>query len=109
MKAIAIASPKRSQMLKDLPTTVEGGLPEFQVSAWNAVFAEKRLPAAIQAQRNGALMTVLDEEATRARLLSMGFEIPVPPQRTAQALEALVHGEVVRWKTVLKGIEVPAN
>jgi tripartite-type tricarboxylate transporter receptor subunit TctC len=109
VKAIAIASPKRSQMLKDLPTMAEGGLPEFQVSAWNAVFAPKGLSAAIQARLNGALMTVLDEEATRNRLLSMGFEIPEPSQRTPQVLQALVQGEVVRWKTVLKGIDVPAN
>jgi hypothetical protein len=54
-------------------------------------------------------MTVLDEEATRNRLLSMGFEIPEASQRTPQGLQALVQGEVVRWKTVLKGIDVPAN
>jgi hypothetical protein len=54
-------------------------------------------------------MTVLDEEATRARLLSMGFEIPEPSQRTPQALQALVDGELVRWKTVLMGIDMPAN
>ena len=39
----------------------------------------------------------------------MGFEIPESSQRTPQVLQALVQGEVVRWKTVLKGIDVPAN
>src|SRR5262252_8137460 len=44
VKAFAVASPQRSAVLKDVPTTKEAGLPEFQVSAWNAVFAPKDTP-----------------------------------------------------------------
>ena len=39
IKAIAIAGPERSAVVRDVPTTTEAGLPEFQVSGWNAIFA----------------------------------------------------------------------
>ena len=41
IKAYGVALPQRSPALPDVPTTKEGGLPEFQVSAWNAIFAPK--------------------------------------------------------------------
>ena len=63
-------------MIKDVPTTKEGGLAEFQVSAWNALFAPKNLPREIQAKLNDAVVKALDDEATRKRLLEIGSEIP---------------------------------
>ena len=41
IRAYAIATPERSPALPDVPTTKEAGLPEYQVSAWNALFAPK--------------------------------------------------------------------
>ncbi len=44
IKAYAVATPERSPALPNVPTTKEAGLPEYQVSAWNAVFAPKGTP-----------------------------------------------------------------
>ena len=41
IRAYAIATAERSPALPDVPTTKEAGLPEYQVSAWNALFAER--------------------------------------------------------------------
>jgi tripartite-type tricarboxylate transporter receptor subunit TctC len=101
IKAIAIASPERSNVVKDVPTTKEGGLPEFQVSAWNALFGPKNLPREIQAKLNDAIVKALDDEVTRKRLLDIGTEIPDMAHRTPQALQTLVESEVARWRTVL--------
>ena len=46
IKAYAIASPQRNPILPNVPTTVEAGLPEFQTSAWFALFAPKATPQA---------------------------------------------------------------
>ena len=45
IKAYAVATPERSPALPDVPTTKEAGLPEYQVSAWNAIFAPKGTPS----------------------------------------------------------------
>lgn len=102
IKAIAVASPERADLVKDLPTTKEGGLAEFQVSAWNALFAPKNLPIEIQTKLNDAVAMALDDEVTRKRLLDIGSEIPSSADRTPQALQKLVESEVVRWSSVLK-------
>ena len=101
MKAMAIASPERSSVAKDVPTTKEGGLPEYQVSAWNAIFAPKNLPPEIQAKLNDAVDKALDDEITRKRLLGLGAEIPEKAQRTPRALQEFVEKEVAHWRTVL--------
>jgi putative tricarboxylic transport membrane protein len=109
IKAFAVASPQRSAVLKDVPTTKEAGLPEFQVSAWNAVFAPKDTPKDVMAKLNGALVKALDDAATRTRLLELGSIIPDRPGRTPEALQALVEKEVARWTPILKAAGATAN
>jgi len=109
IKAMAIASSERSDVVKDVPTTKEGGLPKFQVSAWNAIFAPKNLPPDIQAKLNDAVVKALDDEATTKRLLQIGSLIPANRERTPQALQRLVESEVARWALVLKAVGATAN
>ena len=109
IKAMAIASSERSDVVKDVPTTKEGGLPEFQVSAWNAIFAPKNLPPDIQAKLNDAVVKALDDEATTKRLLQIGSLVPDKRERTPQALQRLVESEVARWALVLKAVGATAN
>ncbi len=49
IKAYGIATLERSPALPDVPTTKEAGLPDYQVSAWNALFAPKGTPSEIVA------------------------------------------------------------
>jgi len=109
IKAMAIASSERADVAKDVPTTKEGGLPEFQVSAWNAIFAPKNLPPDIQGKLNDAVVKALDDEVTIKRLLQIGCLIPDKKERTPQALQRLVESEVARWALVLKGAGATAN
>ena len=90
IKAYAIATPERAEVLKDVPTTKEAGLPEFQVSAWNAIFAPKGTPAEVVAKLNGALVKALDDAATRKRLEELGSVIPDREGRSPEALQKLV-------------------
>jgi len=109
IKAYAVASPQRSAVLKDVPTTKEAGLPEFQVSAWNAVFAPKDTPKDVMAKLNGALVKALDDGATRTRLLELGSIIPDRAGRTPDSLQALVEKEVARWTPILKAAGATVN
>ncbi|HUC45866.1 MAG TPA: tripartite tricarboxylate transporter substrate-binding protein [Hyphomicrobiaceae bacterium] len=109
IKAFAVASPQRSAVLKDVPTTKEAGLPEFQVSAWNAVFAPKDTPKDVMAKLNGALVKALDDGATRTRLLELGSIIPDRAGRTPESLQALVEKEVARWTPILKAAGAAVN
>ena len=106
IKAYAIATPTRSPVLPDVPTTKEAGLPEYQVSAWNALFAPKGTPKEIVAKLNQTLVKALDDENTRKRLLELGSVIPDKAGRSPEELSKLVKSEVARWTPILKAAGV---
>ncbi len=46
--ALAVTSAKRSELLPDVPTVAESGLPGFAIEAWLGLFAPPNAPAATQ-------------------------------------------------------------
>ncbi|MGL5362549.1 MAG: tripartite tricarboxylate transporter substrate-binding protein, partial [Bosea sp. (in: a-proteobacteria)] len=88
IKGMAIATPARSPVLPNVQTTTEGGLPEYQISGWNAIFAPKGLPADIQAKLVDALDKALDDENTKKRLMDLGTVIPNKVERSPAGLAA---------------------
>ncbi len=102
IKAYAVALPARSPALPDVPTTKEAGLPEFEVTAWNALFAPKGTPKEIVQKLNGALVKALDDPNTRKRLLDLGADLSNKAATTPDGLRKLVQSEVARWNQVLK-------
>ncbi|CAO4167349.1 tripartite tricarboxylate transporter substrate-binding protein [Methylorubrum aminovorans] len=102
IKAYAIATPERSPSLPDVPTTKEAGLPDYQVSAWNAVFAPKGLPADVRAKLVSALDTALKDPGAKKRILELGGTVPKEAEAGSDALQKLVESEVARWTPVLR-------
>jgi tripartite-type tricarboxylate transporter receptor subunit TctC len=102
IKAYAIATEKRSPALPDVPTSTEAGLPDFKVSAWNALFAPKGTPKEIVAKLNDALSKALSDPATRKRLEDLGGVIPEGRERTPEHLAQFVASEVERWGKAIK-------
>ena len=82
IKAYAVATPERSPSLPNVPTSAEGGLPNYQASAWNALFAPKGTPKAIVDKLNAAAAKALDDEKVIARMKELGNDVPKPEQRT---------------------------
>jgi tripartite-type tricarboxylate transporter receptor subunit TctC len=109
IKAYAIATPERSPALPNVPTTREAGLPDYQVSAWNAVFAPKGTPAEMVARLNDALSKAIDDPATAKRLLDLGAVLPTKGERSGAWLAQFVASEVARWTPVLKAAGVKAE
>jgi tripartite-type tricarboxylate transporter receptor subunit TctC len=102
IKAYAVALPERSPALPDVPTTKEAGLPDYQVSAWNAIFAPKGTPKDVVKKLNDALLKALDDKTTAKRLQDLGGDISNKEARTPEGLRKLVQSEVQRWNKVLK-------
>ena len=102
IKAYAIGTAERNSALPDVPTTREAGLPEFQASAWNALFAPKVTPQPIVDKLADALDKALDDEATRKRLLELGSDLPGKERRGPAALGNLVKSEIARWTPIIK-------
>lgn len=102
IKAYAVGTPERNPAVPDVPTSKEAGLPDWNASAWNALFAPKGTPKPVLDKLNAAVVKALDDENVRKRLIDGGAEIPSKERRTPQALADLVKSEITRWGAVIK-------
>ncbi|PZU90156.1 MAG: hypothetical protein DI527_15080 [Chelatococcus sp.] len=109
LKTFVVATPKRLDVAKDIPTSAEGGLPEFQAVGWNAMFAPKATPPEIVEKLNAAGRKALADPALRQKLLDLGCEIPDEAGQSPAALGAHVRAEVDKWTPVIKAAGVTAQ
>jgi tripartite-type tricarboxylate transporter receptor subunit TctC len=100
IKALALAGEKRADVLPNVPTTIEAGVPTFQASGWNAMFAPKGTPRSIVERLAQAVNVALDDPATKAKLEAIGAI--VPQRRGPEALRSMVASEVEKWTPVIR-------
>ena len=102
IRAYAIAQNERASSLPNVPTSTEGGLPDYQVQVWNAMFLPKGTPQPIVDKLNAALVAALNSPATRARFVELGAEIPAAELQTPAGLGSFIKSEIDRWTPVIK-------
>ena len=103
LRAIAVANPKRSQALPDVPTIAESGVPGYAASAWYGFFAPAGTPKDIVQLLNEKISGILKQDDIRARLMAMGAE---PAVSTPEQLASFVEEESEKWGKVLKGLNL---
>jgi tripartite-type tricarboxylate transporter receptor subunit TctC len=109
IKILAVTSAKRNAALPNVPTVVEAGLPEFQATAWNGLFAPAATPKPILDRLVDALDKALDDPETRKRLDVLGGDIPEKANRGPGPFLALVKSEIARWSPIIKASDVKMN
>ena len=67
VKVLAVAADQRLDVLPDVPTMAEAGLPEVVSETWNAISAPPQTPALIMLKLNEAINAALQEPEIRAR------------------------------------------
>jgi tripartite-type tricarboxylate transporter receptor subunit TctC len=102
VKALAIATNKRTPLLPDVPTAAEGGLPQFNAAPFYAVFVPKGTPQPIVDKLADALNKGLDEDTMRKRMADLGADIPEPARRGPKALGELVRSEIARLTPIIQ-------
>jgi tripartite-type tricarboxylate transporter receptor subunit TctC len=108
-KGYAITTAERSPAIPGVPTSKEAGLPEFDASAWNGLFAPKGTPKPVIDRLADALAKALDDENVRNRLVELGCEIPATSKRGPQVLAALVTSEIARWTPIIKAASIKVD
>ncbi|MFM1938607.1 MAG: hypothetical protein RLY32_349 [Pseudomonadota bacterium] len=75
LRALAVATSKRSSVLPELPTIAESLIPGFEMSAWQGIVVPTGTPASIISRLNTELQKVLASPEVRSKLLASGTEI----------------------------------
>lgn len=102
IKAYAVTSPKRLDVLKDVPTAVEAGLAGFEVGIWHGVYTPKGTPAAVNERLSKALTVALKDPNVVARFAELGTIPSAASDATPAALKVKLESEIARWKTVIQ-------
>jgi tripartite-type tricarboxylate transporter receptor subunit TctC len=99
VRALAVASPKRSALMPELPTMAEAGVPGVVSQTDYALYAPAGTPKDLIALLNREVNAVLQMEDFRARMASMGIEVV---GGTAESLQAEYTDELAKWGRVIR-------
>jgi tripartite-type tricarboxylate transporter receptor subunit TctC len=99
VKAIAVTSLKRLDILPDVPTLDESGLKGYDAVLWLAVVAPAGTPPAIVARMNRELKEVLAEPDVIELLKAQGINAA---SSTPDDLRALIERDIDKWRKLAK-------
>jgi tripartite-type tricarboxylate transporter receptor subunit TctC len=102
VKAYAVTSPARLDVLPDVQTVAEGGLPNMEVAIWHGVYAPKGTDAAIVERLSKSLQVALKDPNIAARFAELGTTPSPEADATPAALKAKLESEIARWKPVIE-------
>jgi tripartite-type tricarboxylate transporter receptor subunit TctC len=98
-RILAVATNKRLDIMPEVPTLIEVGLPGFVSDTWNAISAPPKTPASIIAKLNRAINDVLEEPETKTRFRELNL---MAAGGSPQDMAKLKKDETERWSKVIR-------
>jgi len=103
VRALAVTSARRAQVLPGTPTMAEAGVAGFDVASWQALYAPAGTPGAIVHRLNAELARIVAEPAIKAKLDALGLEYsPNSPEQFAD----FGRSELAKWAKIVKDAKV---
>jgi tripartite-type tricarboxylate transporter receptor subunit TctC len=96
---VAWSAAKRSPALPDVPTVQEGGVPGFNVTSWNALYAPAGVPPEVIDTVNRGLRTVLADPDVKRRLLDLGIDSKAG---APAELDTQMRADIKKWAEVIE-------
>ena len=105
LRAIATTGPTRTPWLPQVPTTREAGMPDYEVTGWNAFYAPKGTPQAVIDILANALREVIAVPEMRKRLQDLGIE---PRTSTPAEMATVFERDRRKWAQVIQQANIKA-
>jgi tripartite-type tricarboxylate transporter receptor subunit TctC len=104
LRALVVTGEKRAEVLPNVPTAKESGLPGFVASSWNALAAPAKTPKEVIARLNKEVLAALNSPDVKKRLQDLNVQAhPSSPEQAA----ALLASETKRWGEVIIRAKIP--
>jgi tripartite-type tricarboxylate transporter receptor subunit TctC len=103
LRAIAVTSMRRVADLPDVMTVQEGGIKDFEATAWYALVAPIGVPADVVRKINGATNDFLASDKGRQALATFDM---LPAGGTPADLRAYIGNELTKWGPVVKAANI---
>jgi len=106
LRALAVTSAARNDLLPDVPTIAESGIPDFDVTSWYGYWVPKATPRAVVDRLNQAMREASAMPAVARRLAADGI---IPSKMNADEFAAFAASENEKWLDVMKRAKVQPN
>lgn len=102
LRALGVASDKRSRYLPDVPTLAEQGLPDVNAANWFGIIAPAGTPQAIVQRLHKEIAAIQDLPSFKSGVEKLGAE---PWKLNPTAFREMIIAELRKWEPVLAGIK----
>jgi tripartite-type tricarboxylate transporter receptor subunit TctC len=99
LRALAVTSKTRSEMLPDVPTMTEAGYPDIQGDSWVGVLVPAKTPKDIVTLLHDEIVKMLAPPDMKERLAMIGFD---PVASTPEEFDARIRAEIELWGKVIR-------
>jgi tripartite-type tricarboxylate transporter receptor subunit TctC len=106
VKAIATTGKTRSDVLPDVPTLSESGVPGYEATIWLGIMAPKGTPKAVVDKLNEAVSKISSQADVKATWAKQGA---VPMVMSPEAFEKYTRDDVAKWAKVIKTAGIKAE
>lgn len=103
LRALAVTSSRRAAALPDVPTMMELGMKDFDVTTWFSFFAPAGVPAPVAAKLNEHINRALNQPEVVTKLRTAGLE--AAPSTQAE-LDAIVRRYINQWQGIIKSANI---
>ena len=100
LRALGLATQKRSRALPDLPTLAELGYPDYDVSVFFGIVAPAATPAPVVKKLNAAFAQALATPKVKDMFAAQGLE--AAPDTAPQQLARFIASETTKWQAVVR-------
>ncbi len=101
LRALAVATIKRSPLLPDVATIVELGHPGFDATTWYGLVAPAGTPKEIVDVLHHSAAAVIDDPAARKIMGGLGIDVV---GNSPREFEAYIKAQIPKWAAVIKSI-----
>ena len=106
LRALAIAGPKRSRSVPEVPTMAEAGYPGVEGDTWVGVFAPAGTDKQVVSLLNQEIVAILSQSTMREQLLDLGYE---PVGSRPDEFAAQISSEIAKWAKVIRSAGIKAQ
>lgn len=99
LRALAISSPRRVEGWESVPTVAESGVPGFQVSEWNGLFAPAGTPRPVLERLEAETRAIVASPDMKKRFAELGVQ---GVGSSAQEFSSFLKAETTKWAEVIR-------
>jgi tripartite-type tricarboxylate transporter receptor subunit TctC len=106
IRALGLASAKRSTIMPSVPTYAESGFPDFQAASWVGLFVPTKTSDSVVATLNRAIDEILKEPDVQQRMMHFGLD---PMSGNTEETTAFFNREVANWGKMVRTLGLSIN